>query len=166
MEIHNRRRFDTRHVLVRDHGEHPRRLLGCFGIDLADSSFCDGAMHQRSIGQIVEFEFGRETRFAEHLRMTVDALQCLADVVGMGNQRVHFLIGKNLRDRLHDGLHDAHRIPPASANSRNTLTMVRFANSILKSLWPRPRASASSSSAARRNVSTVAFAPAMAFSAV
>ncbi len=74
VEVHNRRRFDTRHVLVRDHGEHPRRLLRCGGVDLADFPFCDGAVNERCIGQVVEFEFGRKTRLASHLRMTIDAL--------------------------------------------------------------------------------------------
>src|ERR1700722_3607913 len=165
VEVHYRRRFHPGYILICHDGQHARRLFRRSRIDPENCSFGDRTVNRHSIRQVFYSEFGAEARFALHLGLTVDAVQRLAHIVLMVNERIYFLIGKSLRNRPHDALDHAHRTPPASANSDITLTMVRFANSILKLLSPYPRAAESSASAARSKVSRLAFAPSIVFSA-
>src|SRR5271155_4168507 len=166
VEVHDRRRFHPGYILVRYDGQHARRLFRWSRIDPTNFSFGDRTVDRHCIRHVLDLEFGREARLTLDLGLSVDAVKGLAHIVPMVNQRIYFLIGQSLRNRLHDALDHTHRTPPTSANSVNTLMIVRLANSILKSLWPYPRAPESSASAARAKVSRFAFAPSITFSAL
>src|SRR5579862_7554319 len=138
LEVHDVRSFHPGYSLVSDDGQHAWRLFRRPRIDPANFSFRDRAVDRHCVGHVLELEFGDEACLTLHLGMSIDAVVRFADIAMVRNERVLFGAGKSLRNRLHDALDYAHRTPPISANSVNTLMMVRLANSILKSLWPYP----------------------------
>ena len=94
-----------------------------------------------------------ETRSSGYLERPIDAAVRSADMTDMSvgvHQGIRRAVGHVARSGFDDFPYDTHDVPRWPVRSLRTLTSVRFASSILKSLCPKPRALASSASAARR----------------
>src|ERR687892_932862 len=154
------RRLELWRVLMRNQRDESRRPFGRRCIDPYNPAFGDGAVYEHRVRKMVKRNVSGEARLAGDLRIPVDTSSRLPQVPArLIEQRIGLLCRHHPRNRLYDRSHHTHRAPPAAVNSLSTSTIVRFANSILKSLWAKPSAVASSSSAARRNTSIVAGAP-------
>src|SRR5262249_1402739 len=119
------------HVLVSEHAQHAGETQGRLRVDAKDLAPGDLARHDMAVHEARNGVVSGISRCSRHLGRPVDSV-----------------------DRLPD--HADVFAPAAWTRAR---TMARFANSILKSLWPHPRAPRSIASAAIQKFSRVAGRP-------
>ena len=93
-------------------------------------------------------ELRGEARSSGDFERPIDAAVRPADVTVRVHQGIGRAVGHVARHGFDDCPHDTHAVPRWPVSSLRTLTIVRFASSILKSLCPKPRAPASSAFAA------------------
>src|SRR5205823_6104085 len=137
-------------VLACDDGQHAWETAGARVVDREDTAARDVGRDERRVREVVQPVFRGERGLAGGLHDTVNATDRSANGAVLHLYRAHYR---------------AHRASPSCSRPFNTLTMVRWARSILNALCSSPRAGSSSCAAAARNVSAVAGAPARARSA-
>src|SRR5262245_2174566 len=136
-------------MLVRKHVEHAVDRQRIRGMNALDPPLGNGGRDHETMRQAGHVVFGGVFRKSGNLRVSIDAGGRLAEVAGGGHGALPaHLIRLSACDC---------GVPRAAWVSARR--MPRRASSILKSLWPKPRASRSTVSAACRKFSRVARAP-------
>src|ERR1700730_17396317 len=115
-------------------------------MNVLDPAFGDGGCDHATVREPGHVVFSGVFGNSGNLRRSVDTGGWLAEIGGRGHCALPFYLMRLSACDCGD--------PRAACSSARTIP--RRANSILKSLWPKPRASRRTMSAARRKLSRVA----------